>query len=183
MARVQLSGFKDLEEELGRLSKAVARNALTRAGTKALEPMARAARRLAPVDEGDLQESIDVGARVSNDVGRAAFASVLQGGGTQAEAVAALRSARRAASAEAPFVELYMGPAAARNRNEAIKAIAQEFGTSFHGPHPYMRPAFDAEAMPTLDRLKRELWEEVQKAVARAERKAARAAARAASGG
>jgi HK97 gp10 family phage protein len=176
--RVQLSGFKELEEELAKVSKAVGRNALRRAGMKAMQPMANAAAGMAPVESGALRDSITVGTKVDNPVGRSEFAAVMRSGGTQAEAVAALRGARRAAAGDAPFVELYMGPAKAETKDEAIKAVAQEFGTSRHGPQPYMRPAFDAEAMPTLDRLKDELWTEVTKAVARAERRAARAAAR-----
>jgi HK97 gp10 family phage protein len=171
---VKLSGFKELEAELAKLSKGVGRNALMRAGMTALEPMARAARANAPVDEGDLRESIDVGTSVVNDVGKAAFASVMRAGGGEAAAVQALRDARRQAAGTAPSVALFMGPIAAPDRNTAIKAIAQEYGTSRHPPQPYMRPAFDAQAQPTVDRLHKELWFEVSLAVQRAERKAAR---------
>ncbi len=171
---VQLTGFKELEAQLANLSRSVGRSALTRAGLAALEPMARAARAAAPIDEGDLKESIDVGTSVVNDIGKAEYAAVMRAGGGQDAAVAALRNARRAASGTIPAVSLYMGPIAAPDKNTAIKAIAQEFGTSFHGPQPYMRPAFDAEARPTIERLHDELWFEVSQAVGRAERKAAR---------
>lgn len=171
---VNLSGFKELDAELAKLSKAAGRNALRRAGMTAMQPMAAAARRLAPVDEGDLQESISVGFAIRNDIGRAEFAAVKRAGGSDEEAVMALRDARRAASATAPSAVIYMGPEAAPDRNTAIKAVAQEYGTSFHPPQPYMRPAFDAQAQPTLERLKRELWFEVSKSVERAARKAAR---------
>lgn len=66
-------------------------------------------------------------------------------------------------------LEMYMGP----GRNP--QAITQEFGTFFHAAHPYMRPAWEAEKMPTLDRFGGFMWDNVSKAVARAERKAARA--------
>jgi HK97 gp10 family phage protein len=171
---VKVTGFKELEAELAKLSKAVGRNALMRAGMTALEPMARAARGLAPVDEGDLQESIDVGSRVDSSVGKAEYSAVMRAGGTVADAVSALRSARRDAAGTAPAITLYMGPTKAPDRNAAIKAIAQEFGTSRHPPQPYMRPAFDAQAQATVERLKVSLRDEVFRAVARAEAKAAR---------
>lgn len=174
---VKLSGFKELEAELAKLTKAVGRGVLTRAGIAALEPMARAARMRAPVDTGALQESISVGARVDDSVGRAEYAAVMRAGGTAVEALSALRDARRAVAGQAPSVVLYMGPERPADKDEAIKALVQEYGSSSNAPQPYMRPAFDAEAMPTIDRLKDELWWEVSLAVERAERRAARRAA------
>jgi hypothetical protein len=43
---------------------------------------------------------------------------------------------------------------------------------------PFARPAWDADGKKMLDRLKAELWADIQKTVARAERRAARLAAR-----
>lgn len=173
---VSLSGFKELEAELGNLSKAIGRAVLRRAGIKAMEPMAAAARGFAPHSTGALQSSIAVGARAEmDDLGRAAYRLVKRGGGTDAQALSALRDARRENATSVSAVTLYMGPAKAKDRDEAIKALAQEFGTSFHAPQPYMRPAFDAQARPTIERLKVELKAEIDKAVARAARKAARA--------
>jgi HK97 gp10 family phage protein len=172
---VKLSGFKELEAELAKLSKAVGRNALMRAGMTAMQPMAAAARRLAPVDDGDLRESIDVGSSAAtDDPGKFAYRIVKGGGGTDAQALVAMRDARRMYGTSLSGVMLYMGPAAAPDKNTAIKAIAQEYGTSRHPPQPYMRPAFDAQVQPTLDRLKKELWFEVSLSVERAARKAAR---------
>lgn len=65
-------------------------------------------------------------------------------------------------------LEMYMGP----GRNP--QAVIQEFGSYKEPAQPYMRPAWDAEKMNTLDRFGVLLWERVSKAVARAERKAAR---------
>lgn len=62
MARetVKLTGMRELERNLAQLPKAVARrNALT-ALREGGEPMAQMARALAPVDEGNLRESISV---------------------------------------------------------------------------------------------------------------------------
>jgi len=186
MARVtvELSGFSELEAELAKISKAAGKGALRRAGIKAMQPMAAIAADMAPKDTGDLSASIIVSAKASalNDVGRRAFARTMRGGGTRSEALAALRTARRNANGGRgkAAVELFMGPVRAANADDAIKAMAQEFGTFRHSPNPYMRPAWDQDKMDMLERLKTELWAEVSKTVERAERRAAARAARAA---
>ena len=174
---VKVSGLKGLEEALRQLPKATGRAALRRAGMNALEPMARAARAAAPVDEGELRESIGVGATaVTDDVGKFAYRLVKGGGGTDAEALQAMRDARRAYGTALTGVMVYMGPAAASDRNEAIKAIAQEFGTQRHGPQPFLRPAFDAQARATIERVAKEMWFEVSLSAERLARKSARGA-------
>jgi HK97 gp10 family phage protein len=171
--KVNVTGLKELEDVLKTLPRRVGRAALVRAGLDALEPMARQARANAPVDEGELRESIDVGATaVTDDVGKFAYRLVKGGGGTDAEALAAMRDARRANRSNLTGVTLYMGPAAAADKNEAIKAIAQEFGTERHGPQPYMRPAFDALAASTIERAAENLKFEVYAAAERQARKA-----------
>jgi HK97 gp10 family phage protein len=181
---VQLTGFKELEAELAKLSKAAGKGALRRAGIKAMVPMAKIASQRAPVDEGNLQASIMVSARAKGagaDIGKAEFGAVLRGGGSRAQATAALRDARRAANEGQgePSIELFMGPAipATDKRRAAIKAIVQEFGSMKQAPQPYMRPAWDQDHRAMLDRLKVELWAEVSKAVKRAEIRAAKLAA------
>lgn len=54
--------------------------------------------------------------------------------------------------------------------------IQQEFGNVNHGPQPAMRPAWDKEKRGTLDRIKNDLWAEIQKSAERISRKQARAA-------
>jgi len=36
-----------------------------------------------------------------------------------------------------------------------------EFGWKYHSAHPFMRPGYDEEAWPTVDRLRRDLWAEI----------------------
>ena len=105
-------------------------------------------------------------------MGKFAYRLVKGGGGTDAEALAAMRDARRANRSNLTGVTLYMGPAAAADKNEAIKAIAQEFGTERHGPQPYLRPAFDALAAATIERAAENLKFEVYAAAERQARKA-----------
>lgn len=178
--KVRVDGLSDLKKALDEMKMSTAKGVLRRAGIKALQPMAEDARRNAPVLTGELKASIAVSAKAaSGDAGRQAFGKVLRAGGTRGEAQAALRDARRAAQGARGdyFVDLFMGPEKGADRDEAIKQIAQEFGTTFHEPQPYMRPAFDAHKRSTIDRVAETLREEIDKTVERAARRAARQAA------
>ena len=184
---VRIDGFAELDAALAEFKKSTAADVLRRAGRKAMEPMAEAARRLAPVDEGELSDSIAVSAKAKGSgtraIGNAAFAAVMRAGGTRDEARTALRSAQRAARVNASFVELFMGPAQARSKAAAIKRFVQEYGSIHQPGQPYMRPAWDAEKGATLTRLGTELATEIRKTADRAAARAARAAARAAAAG
>jgi CheY-like chemotaxis protein len=85
--------------------------------------------------------------------------------GTVDLAVQAMRAIRRASES---LVELYVGP------GQHPQAITQEFGTSFHPPQPFMRPAWDQTQRPMIEDIKRELWADIQRTAARAARRAAR---------
>jgi HK97 gp10 family phage protein len=169
--KVKVEGFRDLEQELLKLASPATRKAAARrALKKAAEPLAETMRAYAPERTGKLAQSITVSTRASGgDAGKKAFARVVQAGGSRADAVTALRDARRAS---ASLVEMHVGP------GRHPKAITQEFGTWFHPPQPFARPAFDVERDGMLDRIRRELAADIAKAVARAERKAARLATR-----
>lgn len=57
---VRVDGLREIDEALGKLGKTTGRNVLRRVGIARLEPMAEAMRARAPVDAGDLKESIAV---------------------------------------------------------------------------------------------------------------------------
>lgn len=170
---VKLEGFKELDAVLKRdFKKATARSVLRRALLAAAEPMAAKARALAPDDpetidlDRDLRESITVGTKAKNaDVGKAAFAKVMRAGGSRAEAGAALRAAMKGRAG----VVAYVGPT-----KQARHGGFQEFGTVNHAPQAFMRPAFDAEANPTIKRLAADLAHEINVAAARAAAKTKR---------
>lgn len=156
-SNVRVTGLRELEAELEKLATPATRKASARRGLmKAAQPMADVARQLAPNDPAtsgnDLSSSIAVSTRLSPrqaSIHRKMF-----------------RDGRSS-------VEVFVGPGpdpAAHN---------QEFGNINHGPQPFMRPAFDQEAEPTLARLKTEIWTDIEKSVARATRRAARLAAKA----
>ena len=150
---VRLEGFKELEAELEKLATPATRKASARrALKKAAEPMVGVAQGNAPRGEtGRLAPSISIGTKLSKrqrGLHRKMF-----------------RNDRAA-------VEMFIGA------GPLSSAHTQEFGTIHHGPQAFLRPAWDAEKGPMLERLKAELWADISRAVARAERRAARAAAR-----
>lgn len=152
-ATVKLEGFKELEAELAKLATPATRKASARrALRKAAEPMVGVAQGLAPRGETNtLAPSIMIGTRLSkrqSGLHRKMF-----------------RDDRAA-------VEMFVGA------GPLSSAHTQEFGTRNHIAQPFLRPAWDQEQRPMLDRLKAELWADIQKAVARAERRAARLAAK-----
>lgn len=147
---VKVEGLKELEAQLDRLTKAAGKGVLRRALKKAAEPLAETARNMAPrgdTAEDRLAESIAVSTKLST---------------RQAKMHRKMFKDDRAA------VEMFVGP------GPDPAAWNQEFGNVNHGPQSFMRPAWQAEQRGMLDSLRRDLWDEVQKAVARAERKAAR---------
>lgn len=181
-----LTGFKELERALSQIEKqstqkAVARRALKKGG----EPIAAKMRSLAPRDDGQLQENIAVSTKVKNEVGAAAYSARMRetGGTDKAGAVSAMRDARRAAKGTAPPVFMYVGATV-----KAPHAHLVEFGTAPHinaglfagsehpgtAPQPFARPAWDAEKNATIERIAKELGNEIMKAARRAANKAAK---------
>lgn len=182
----RLEGFPDLERSILQIEKRATRVAITRrALQKAAEPMREMASRYAPVADGDLSDGIKISVRATGEVGRAAYAAVMrETSGDKVAALSAMRTARRAFKASNPPAILYMGPV-----KGLFYAKFVEFGTRPHknggrfagsqhpgtAPDPFMRPAFDAEAQRTVDRLAPLIWAEIDKSALRAARRRARA--------
>nr|WP_283258295.1 HK97-gp10 family putative phage morphogenesis protein [Pseudomonas sp. GX19020] len=164
----------DLEKSLDNLSKAVGRNVLRRSLRAAAQPMADKARSLAPVDEGDLRDSIIVGSKLNGSE---------------------RKKHRKLTAEERSSIELFVGPSYLKGAGGRHGHLV-EFGTAPHinkgrfagsehpgtAPQPFMRPAFDTEAQPTIERLKPILALEIEKAAKRTAARAARAARKAAGG-
>lgn len=152
MATLELEGFSELEKQLEKLTKSAGKGVLRRSLKKAATPMADRMAALAPVGEtatDALADSVMIGSRLS-----------------KRQAGQHKRMFRGSTAA----VELFVGP------GPDPAAWNQEFGNINHGAQPFARPAFDQEAMPTLERLKPLLWQEIEKSIDRAARKAARQA-------
>lgn len=150
---MRLEGFSELEKELERLANPSQRKASARRAMKAsAEPIVSAARAMAPRGETNtLAPSVAYGTKLSK---------------RQA-------AQHRRSVSERSGVEAFIGA------GPFSSAWNQEFGNRHHAAQPFLRPAWDAGQAAMLDRLKVELWADIQKAVARAERRAARLAVRA----
>ena len=144
----KIEGLAQLDEALGDLRKATAKAVLRRVGKAALEPMADAAERLAPVLTGQLRDSITTGQKLAK---------------------------RQASLAKKDppedFITVFMGP-----NNPA--AVPQEFGTFDQKAQPFMRPAFEAEAEATIMRVRDLMGPEIDKTVKRAAARALKLAAK-----
>lgn len=167
MTQIKVKGLRELEKTLAELATPAARKASARrALKKAAAPMVEAAQAKAPRLTGDMAESIHAGTKVAGgDPGKRAFAAALRDGAGKAAAVQAMRDARRAGST---YVELHVGP------GQHPQAITQEFGTSFHPPQPFMRPAWDETSGGMVPAIAKELGDDIAKTAARAARKAAK---------
>jgi HK97 gp10 family phage protein len=74
---------------------------------------------------------------------------------------------------KASKVEIYVGPPS------MARGIVAEFGSVTQTPHPFMRPAWDANKRNAFDHIRDSLAEEIEKARVRIARKTARLLAKA----
>lgn len=98
-------------------------------------------------------------------------------GGLEEGILISRRATKKKALAKSDL-EVFCGP-----RKELRQAVPQEFGTSLHGPSPYMRPAWDSEKVNVLTAFGFLLEENIEKAIGRQQRRAAREAAKLKRGG
>ncbi len=180
----RMEGFEELEAALMQLEKQATRRTVVRnALKKAAVPIASAMRDKAPVDDGDLRDSIRIGTKIKGEVGNAAYHKAMRAGFDKASAVKAMRDARREAKGSLPPVMMYAGPS-----ERAFYAHLVEFGTAPHvnggmfagsqhpgtSPRPFVRPAWDEQQGVALAVLTDELRVQIDKAVARQARRRAR---------
>lgn len=151
--KVEAQGFRDLDETLGSLPKATAKNTMRRAIIDALAPMAQEyAERLVSVGavlSGALRDS----SKATNKLSRR-------------------QAALNRKSEDRSYVEAYMGP------GPLAQATQDEFGNEHQAPRPTLRQTWDAGWRALLERVRTALEERIAKAVERAVRKAAREAAK-----
>lgn len=168
---MKIEGLRELDAALGELKRSTAIATVKRVLKRAGQPIADRASQLAPDDPAtgapDLHTSIVVSPKVKNEVGKAAFAEVMGAGGSVGEARAALRDARREANGEGSLAVMHVGPTA-----DQYHAHLQEFGTVKHGPHAFMRPAFEEKKGEALTIIARDMKVEIDKSVARARARA-----------
>ena len=138
---VKLSGVRELDLALAEMKKSTARGVLKRVALKALQPVVDAAKAMAPVDDGQLRDSIVASDQLAGN---------------------AKRSAPKLARGErATGITVYAGT---KNRN----GVPREFGSVRAPAHPFMRPAWDGNKGRLLDSVAKDLAEEIEKTAARA---------------
>jgi HK97 gp10 family phage protein len=150
--RVRVDGLRELDAALADLPKATGKAVLRRTLLKAGKPIADAARGMAPDDPltggNDLRSSIGVGTKL-----------------TKRQA----KLHRKMFKNDKASAEAFAGA------GKVAHAHLQEFGTVNHGPQPFMRPAWDANAGRALDIIKTDMWTEIEKAAQRLAKRLARA--------
>ncbi len=152
--KVRLSGWAELEKALAEeLPKATARNALTRAGMQAMEPIRTRMAELAPYDPNDRDED---GKHLKD---------------TMRSQAAKAKLARRMGTARNAGVIILTGPAPVGKRARQ-NAGWQERGTVKMAANAYARPAIDGQSEAVMARVKQALAEQIDKAKARIAKKA-----------
>ena len=151
--KVKFKGGRQIEAALRELDittarkKGIARRALD----KAAEPMAEKWRQGVDVERGDLKRSIKTGNRAQTR---------------------ATRKFNRGAGKD--IVERFIGI----DKNEApegrleVYAYIEEFGDEDRPANPAGRAAFEAQKVPALDRIRDEMWAEINKTAKREAKKA-----------
>lgn len=154
MARttVTVEGLRELEQALRELSKTTGKAVLRRTLLEAAEPMRVVAQATAPEFRGDLKVSVGASTKLGKRQGKLH---------------------RRMFRNDRAAAEVFVGAGV------LPQAHLQEFGTARHEPQPFMRPAWDAEKRPTLDRIVTALAANIAKTAARVARRAARLAGKA----
>lgn len=150
------TGFAGLEDALIELEQfsgktTLGKNAVKRGMKKAMKRVEDHAKRLVPVDKGDLKDSITT---------------------------KPLRAKRRRGSAKFERqvgIDMLTGPTGSQDGGNPSW---QEFGTVKMGAQPYMRPSADAEGMKVIEEVADILQTEVRKTADRARKRAARAQGR-----
>lgn len=131
---IKIEGLRELERSLTQFTKSTARGVLNRALKNAAKPIADQARADAPVDSGELKASIGINVTRTGSAGKAAYAGIMRGGGSKAEAAAAAKAVNSAAAGKGLTAVVSVGAAAPH-------AVFSEFGTRKAPAQPYLLPA------------------------------------------
>lgn len=148
--KIKLSGWPELERALAEdLPRATGKNVLRKSMISAMGRIENSAKAQAPVDDGELRDSITT------------------------KAVKAKRQRGSVRFARQTGLEVMTGPSVAGKVKRA-NASWQEYGTVNMQPNAYMRPAADTQGQNVVDDVIAELTIQIEKAKARIARKAAK---------
>lgn len=166
---MKVDGLADLEKALQQFSKATQRGVLNRVLRKAAKPVETTAKNLAPVDSGELKESIGT-VVLRSSPGKSAYANAMRGGESKEDAVAAARAANAKAAGRGVA-------ATVRVQATAPHAHFAEWGTMTSGAHPFMGPALRMNDGPAVRSMAADLKTEIEKTARRVAKRAAKKAA------
>lgn len=162
----RMEGLRELDQALGELPKATAKNVLVRTLLAAGRPMQQQAQALAPARPAGAPQKTYVKSGAVR-VRRPGTLKALVQIGTRLTP----RQARAARQDGKDFAEVYVGT------RDPIARL-DEFGTADAPAHPFLRPAFEANKHQALETIRTVLGGEIEKAVQRLARKAVRLAAK-----
>lgn len=165
-ATVKIDGLRETLRGLEQLKKSTQTGVLNRVLKRAAKPVEAAAKRNAPVDSGELKESINT-VVIRRNAGKSAYARTMRGGGSREDAVAAAREANAAAAGRG-------ASATVRVRATARHAHLVEFGTIKMDAEPFLAPALRAERADITQSIAADIEAEVEKTAARIARRAAK---------
>jgi HK97 gp10 family phage protein len=164
---IKIEGLRDLDRALSQFTKSTARGVLNRTLKKAAQPIADQARMDAPVDTGELRDSINIRVKgAGGSAGKAAFAAAMRVGATHGEAASLARAANREAGSQPMSATVSIGA-------DAPHAVFAEFGARGKPGNAFLTAAMRSRARDALALVGKELKTEIDKT---AKRVAARAA-------
>lgn len=121
---LKFSGFEGVNDALKQLKLSQRRAAARRVLTEALQPVAEAAKRMAPVDDGQLRDSIVV----STNVTKAARSARIKDGVTVFAGTANRNGVPREFGTFRSQAHPFMRPAWLANRGQVLDSIIVNFG-------------------------------------------------------
>lgn len=144
---IDLSGFDELDAAMSELGKGLEKALLIRVAKKALQPVKEEARRLAPHDEGWLEESVVTGT------------GPLTRGAAKDELI------------DKGAVRVFLGTA---NRNAVPREFGAIRGGVLIPAEPFFRPAWEANTDRMMKTIIDELGPEIERTAVRAARRKAK---------
>lgn len=163
---MKVEGLAELAKGLQQFKKSTQTGVLSRVLKRAAKPVEDAARRNAPVDSGELRDSITTEV-IRTNAGKAAFARTMAEGGSRADATRAARDANRAYAAAGTS-------ATVRVRAAAWYSHFVEWGTRKASAVPFLGPAIRQNERPAVKSIAADLKSEITKTAARIARRAAK---------
>jgi HK97 gp10 family phage protein len=163
---LKVEGLAELQKGLEQFKKSTQTGVLNRVLKRAAKPVEAAAKSNAPVDSGELRDSITTEV-VRTNAGKAAFAEAMRSGSSRAEAGQAARSANREAAGRG-------ASATVRVRAKARYAHLVEWGTRKASAHPFLGPALRHNESAAVKSIAADLKSEIEKTATRVARRAAK---------